>query len=133
MLVLADAPTRRISFFDTRNSAIPTFARSFDLDFDPDDVCLAGNVIVVVGLRDGRIVHEFDPSGRRLRSYGGLFGQPDDPVMTRHSKTASVVACSPVGDLVAVASVLSPEIRIYDVGNITGSTPVPSTVEVVHP
>ena len=24
-------------------------------------------------------------------------------------------------------------VRIYDVGNITGTTPVPYTVEVVHP
>lgn len=86
------------------------------------DVCTLMDRIYVFGralerpLHESTVLHEFDRTGRLLRSFGRLFGSdrfPSHPVLEYLNDDGSI-GCAPGGILMAMSGQLS-EVRLYNV------------------
>lgn len=83
----------------------------FRLRFDARDICARGDRLFILGVHGERVIHEFDPMGRYLRSFGTPLGGRD-PLMVA-SLAGGAVECMADGGDVLHLSQLTPLVRRY--------------------
>lgn len=76
------------------------YERTLRLDIAPQAMCFLEGQLVVQGMlaQDASVLHLYDPSGRRLRSFGALYRSPN-PLLNRQLGVGQVV-CDPLRKLV---------------------------------
>jgi hypothetical protein len=109
-LVVADAPTRRVTLFATRGERFPRYIRSFPLNAVPTDLCLTRDRIVVATSEPDHLLVMYSWSGDEEAKIGPRFGDSLDTEMMRDSKSMAVIACAEDGEAVFASSIMSPEV-----------------------
>ncbi len=110
-ILVLDQLERRIARFQRLDT---TFVLKDErrIDFDAFDMCRGASSLIVLGYSQGKVLHVLDHESRRPRhSYGAPWG-PEHPLLTP-SLARGKIACAPDAGLVAVASSLWGEVRVY--------------------
>jgi hypothetical protein len=76
-----------------------------------DDLCFSDTTIYVLGLLEGSNVHEFTLDGRRLRSFGELFGTPG--IIQEVIGGMGKIACVPEQGMIVLFPAILPEVHAY--------------------
>ena len=83
------------------------------------DFCLLGDRLYLAGLRDNRIIHEMDPAGDVMRSFGTVptAGEDEDGGALLRSVVASMalgdLVCSEAAGLLVFVAANRPEVRAF--------------------
>lgn len=110
-ILVLDQLERRIARFRRTDA---TFALQDErrIDFDAFDMCRAAIGLIVLGFSEGKVLHVLDHESRRRRQAFGAPWGPEHPLLTP-SLARGKVACEPGSRLIAVASSLWGEVRVY--------------------
>lgn len=76
------------------------------------DACFIGNSLVVMGLRDGKMLHRYSPSGEHVGSFAEAY-ETSPSFQHGLANLGGRLACQAEQGLVLVATSLLPEVRAY--------------------
>ena len=101
-----------------RWSLAKTKGRTKDIPLPPADnttaMCRLGDALVVAGLRDDAVLHEYDVTGRQLLAFGRPFTvTADDPPLAKRLLDEEIVACDSGSRQIFVAAARLPMVRAY--------------------
>jgi hypothetical protein len=109
-LYVLDPGNARVHVF-TPGTAGHAYTAYFRVNFDARDLCASRDRIYVLGPRFERVIHEFMPDGRWIRSFGAPLGG-SDPLMVA-SLAGGALACMQESGDVLYLSQLTPLVRRY--------------------
>jgi len=83
-------------------------------DFSPQDMCLIGDRLFILGYRDGALIHEFEVRQDALRRTRSFARAPDGGRAFRRAMANGHLACvTQPSPIVAYASVRLPTVRLF--------------------
>jgi hypothetical protein len=129
-LYVVDRGNQRVEAYAPRAGTLERVG-SVSLDFLPEDACVLGGRLFVLGARDGRAIHEVSPrDGRVLRSFAPDEQLRDDLLATFRS--AGHLACGP-GASLSFLPTLRPTLHRFSAatGEPLGSITIPDYREVL--
>lgn len=114
--------------FETRDGIL-THLRSFGAEYRPKSACALGDVVVVPGWRDKKILHVINAAGERVRSFGEGFRFTNDTSETLRemaSRMTHRVFCDAEQGRIFVAAGALGFVRAYDAsGNLLWEQTLP--------
>lgn len=110
-LLLLDAGNSRVTTFEIAADRL-RLAGEFSIDFSPFDICTMSGRVYILGLKGGKVIHEYTDRGRYVRSFGDPFGPKHlrsfGPLARGHIRCADVIG------KIVIASAYTPEVRGYE-------------------
>jgi hypothetical protein len=89
-----------------------TRAQEYLMEFPLRDFCFLGPRLYGLGFKEGLLLHELEPSGGTVRSFGEPL-MPDDPLLAREV-TQGILRCDAVSAAVVLVGQLVPIVRVYN-------------------
>lgn len=126
-LYVLDRAAQSLVVFRRARSDTLLFDKRLAIGFEGSDVCTSGNRIYVLGLHDGRLVHEVDPrTGATTSSFGVAHGGDDQSLAEALSR--GFLACKDLakGGTVVLAPHMLPEVRSFTLRGSIQWTHVPA-------
>ena len=129
-LYVVDRGNLRVETYSARSRALKRVG-SATLDFFPEDACVLGERLFVLGARDGRAIHEVSPrDGGVTRSFA-----PDEQLrndLLATFRSAGHLACGP-GESLSFLPMLRPTLHRFSAatGEALGSITIPGYREVL--
>jgi hypothetical protein len=129
-LYVVDRGNLRVETYAARSGALEQ-VESVTLDFFPEDACVLGGRLFVLGARDGRAIHEVSPrDGRVSRSFAPDKQLRNDMLAT--FRAAGHLACGP-GESLSFLPMLRPTLHRFSAatGEPLGTITIPDYREVL--
>lgn len=128
-LYVVDRGNLRIERYSTRSRTLERVG-STAIDFIPEDACVLGERLFVLGARDGRTIHEVSLDGRVARSFAPDDQLRDDLLAT--FRAAGHLACGP-GESLSFLPMLRPTVHRFSAatGEPLASVTIPDYREVL--
>lgn len=128
-LLVLDRGSQRISVLQIVGDSL-ALARELHLRFTPGDMCLVEGRVFVLGVLEGKLIHELDADGDVVRS----FGSRSDTNAFKDALTGmGRIACSNAREAIALVPRTLKEVYVYSVqGALLRKDSIPGYSEIVY-